>query len=186
MASCAELQEVAPQEPGEPVPGRCHAAARPALQALGSSLCGGLSFTQDSPPGAAWEGEALSEIARLVIRKHSSQVPFVRRYSDMSSLPSLRTVVYKPGARGHSKERVFRAMSCPPRPGSGGSDAVDPERNCALWPLRRAVGSARSPQRAGRTAFLRGALLPGSLKPLQVRLLHRLARQLVFTHLSPC
>lgn len=38
-----------------------------------------------------------------------------------------------------------------------------------------------------RTAFLlRGALLSGSPKPLTVRLLHRLAKQLVFIHLSPC
>lgn len=83
MHSRPELQEVSPQQPGEKGAGRCHAAAPPASPPI---LGGRRSEFHLGRPSGGSVGEALSETARLVISKHSPQVPCVRRYLDMQNL----------------------------------------------------------------------------------------------------
>lgn len=136
--------------------------------------CGRPSSVPGAPSGAARESEALSGIARLVIREHGPRVPCVRRRWGMRSLPAPDSCLYAPG------KRTFPGASCGAVPELSAGMARRSGEKRGLQALLRAAGAAR----ARHTRRRLGALLCGS-RSLPGRLLHRLAEQLALTHLSP-
>lgn len=113
----------------------------------------------------------MSDAARLVIKAPQCHLSGGGGVWPREAFLSSGTVVYKPGARGHSEEeRVSGAMPCAPLPGG------DPERHpvwghflqnrrCRLSPLPGTRTAPRPPPGSSPP--------PRRPQPLRARLLHR-------------